>query len=74
MSGVEFDDHDGASGVLTRRTVRKGAADSVRRYVEEHGGTVPADLADIVECIAMDGGTPLTPRHRLGGIEPGAHQ
>ncbi len=60
MSGVEFEDRDGAAGELARRSVRKGAADSVRRYVEEHGGTVPADLADIVEGVASGGGTPLT--------------
>ena len=41
------------------RRVRKGAADSVRRWVEELGGVVPADLAPIVERIAAGGGTPL---------------
>jgi K+-transporting ATPase ATPase B chain len=49
MSGV---DHDG-------RSVRKGAADSVRRWVEEHGGTVPVELLDQVDAIAGLGGTPL---------------
>ncbi len=41
------------------RMIRKGAADSVRRWVEEQGGTVPADLEPIVERIAVSGGTPL---------------
>jgi len=49
MSGVEW------SG----RSVRKGAADSVRRWVEERGGRSPADLDPVVEAIARDGGTPL---------------
>jgi K+-transporting ATPase ATPase B chain len=49
MSGI---DHDGHS-------VRKGAADSVRRWIEEHGGTVPVELVDEVDAIAGLGGTPL---------------
>ena len=44
---------------LRGRQVRKGAADSVRRWVEELGGTAPAGLAPIVERIAGGGGTPL---------------
>ncbi len=51
MSG--FDDADG-------RMVRKGAADSVRKWVEELGGDVPDDLNEIVARIATTGGTPLT--------------
>ena len=39
MSGIEWQG----------RSIRKGAADSVRRWVEEQGGQVPADLAPIVE-------------------------
>src|SRR3984885_9300727 len=49
MSGIEWDD----------RSIRKGAADSVQRWVEAQGGHVPADLAPIVEGIANSGGTPL---------------
>jgi K+-transporting ATPase ATPase B chain len=49
MSGIEW--HG--------RSIRKGAADSVRRWVEEKGVQVPPDLAPIVEHIATDGGTPL---------------
>jgi K+-transporting ATPase ATPase B chain len=44
---------------LGGRQVRKGAADSVRRWVEDQGGTLPADLASVVERIAGGGGTPL---------------
>ena len=49
MSGVDFDGH----------SIRKGAADSVRRWVEENGGTVPIELMDQVDEIAGLGGTPL---------------
>jgi K+-transporting ATPase ATPase B chain len=49
MSGIEWQG----------RSIRKGAADSVRKWVEELSGSVPADLAPIVESIAVNGGTPL---------------
>ena len=49
MSGVDFEN----------RSVRKGAADSVRRWVEENGGVVPAELGDAVDSISAQGGTPL---------------
>jgi potassium-transporting ATPase ATP-binding subunit len=49
MSGVDL---DGSS-------IRKGAADSVRRWVQEQGGTVPDELETIVDGIATQGGTPL---------------
>jgi len=50
MSGMDF-----PSG----RSVRKGAADSVRRMVAEAGGVVPMELAPIVEGISRQGATPL---------------
>jgi K+-transporting ATPase ATPase B chain len=49
MSGVDLD--DGA--------IRKGAADSIRRWIEERGGSVPPELGEIVDRIASSGGTPL---------------
>ncbi|MDQ6852084.1 MAG: potassium-transporting ATPase subunit KdpB [Actinomycetota bacterium] len=49
MSGVDMDG----------RSVRKGAADAVRRWVEDQGGTVPSELGDTVDSIAAQGGTPL---------------
>jgi K+-transporting ATPase ATPase B chain len=49
MSGLDTDG----------RAVRKGAADSVRRWVEEQGGTIPPELGDTVDSIAAQGGTPL---------------
>jgi K+-transporting ATPase ATPase B chain len=42
------------------RELRKGAADSVRRWVEEQGGTVSEEVDTIVAGIAVQGGTPLT--------------
>jgi K+-transporting ATPase ATPase B chain len=49
MSGIEWDG----------RSIRKGAADSVRRWVEEQGGRNPEGLDAIVDGIAVHGGTPL---------------
>jgi K+-transporting ATPase ATPase B chain len=48
---------DGAS-------VRKGATDSVRRWVVEQGGTVPEALDTIVTGISTSGGTPLAVAER----------
>ena len=42
------------------RELRKGAADSVRRWVEERGGAVSEEVDTIVAGIAVQGGTPLT--------------
>ena len=42
------------------RELRKGAADSVRRWVEERGGEVSEEVDTIVAGIAVQGGTPLT--------------
>ncbi len=41
------------------RQIRKGAADSVKRWVTEQGGTVPPDLDSIVERVSRAGSTPL---------------
>jgi K+-transporting ATPase ATPase B chain len=49
MSGVDLDG----------RRVRKGAADSVRRWVETDDGAPPDAMDTIVHGVATDGGTPL---------------
>ncbi len=49
MSGLDVDG----------RQIRKGAADAVRRWVTEHGGSVPTGLDDLVESISRQGSTPL---------------
>jgi K+-transporting ATPase ATPase B chain len=49
MSGVDIDG----------QSVRKGAADAVKRWVGGLGGEVPASLDALVEGVATSGGTPL---------------
>ena len=49
MSGVDLDG----------RSLRKGAADAVTRFVSENGGRVPDDLDVLVHGVAQSGGTPL---------------
>jgi len=41
------------------RQIRKGAGESVKRWVTEQGGTVPGDLDEIVERVSRAGSTPL---------------
>ncbi len=54
------------------RTIRKGAADSVRGYVDAQNGTWPSPMQDAVDDIARRGSTPLVvadgPRV-LGAVE-----
>ncbi|MGZ8602054.1 MAG: potassium-transporting ATPase subunit KdpB, partial [Actinomycetota bacterium] len=50
MSGVDLDG----------RRLRKGAADSIRSWVEEQGGSVSEEVDTIVAGISVQGGTPLT--------------
>ena len=50
MSGMNLSDG---------RQVRKGAADSVRKFVEASGTPAPLDLLPIVESVSKDGATPL---------------
>jgi K+-transporting ATPase ATPase B chain len=49
MSGIDWDG----------REIRKGAADSVRQWVQGNGGAVPSTVFDTVDQIARSGGTPL---------------
>jgi potassium-transporting ATPase ATP-binding subunit len=49
MSGLDVDG----------RQIRKGAAEAVRNWVVEQGGTVPDGLGEIVDRIARQGSTPL---------------
>jgi K+-transporting ATPase ATPase B chain len=49
MSGVD----------LNGNRLRKGAPDSVKRFVEENGGRAPALLDQLVRRVAEEGGTPL---------------
>lgn len=49
MSGVNYEGNE----------IRKGAADSVRTYVEAAGGVFSQECDEVVEHIAKAGGTPL---------------
>ena len=49
MSGVNYEGNE----------IRKGAADSVRTYVETAGGVFSQECDEVVERIAKAGGTPL---------------
>ncbi|MGD0393527.1 MAG: potassium-transporting ATPase subunit KdpB [Acidimicrobiales bacterium] len=70
---VPFTAQSRMSGIdIGPRQIRKGAADSVKRWVTEQGGTVPADLDGIVERVSRAGSTPLAVsdgRDILGVIE-----
>jgi potassium-transporting ATPase ATP-binding subunit len=54
MSGVDAETIGG-----TVRSLRKGAGDSLVRWVEDSGGTVPAELGQALDHVANEGGTPL---------------
>src|SRR5262249_12006588 len=48
------------SGVnLNGTLIRKGAADAVKRFIAEQGGSAPGELDRIVQGVAEQGGTPL---------------
>jgi len=49
MSGVNLDG----------REIRKGAADAIANYLNQHGTSMPRDIQSVVEKIARAGGTPL---------------
>jgi K+-transporting ATPase ATPase B chain len=49
MSGVDFDG----------RMIRKGAPDSIKKYVIERGGLVPENVDEVVQTVASSGATPL---------------
>jgi K+-transporting ATPase ATPase B chain len=49
MSGLDVDSHQ----------IRKGAGESIKRWVTEQDGTVPADLDPLIDRVSRDGSTPL---------------
>jgi K+-transporting ATPase ATPase B chain len=51
MSGVDF--------AAPRRSIRKGAADSVAAWVRGQGGMVPEEAVRAADLVAREGGTPL---------------
>jgi K+-transporting ATPase ATPase B chain len=57
---VPFTAQTRMSGIdLNGRQIRKGAAESVRRWASDHGGSPSAELDRIVERVARSGATPL---------------
>ena len=57
---VPFSAHTRMSGVdLGDRRIRKGAADAIRRWVEEQGARFPAEVQTLVDTVARKGSTPL---------------
>jgi K+-transporting ATPase ATPase B chain len=57
---IPFSAYSRMSGVdLHGRNLRKGATDAVVKFVKEQGGQVPADVMEISDRIARNGGTPL---------------
>ncbi|WP_340393273.1 potassium-transporting ATPase subunit KdpB [Paenibacillus sp. FSL E2-0190] len=58
---VEFKAETRMSGIDLRdgRSIRKGAVDSVKKWVQSKGGVIPANLDSNSDAIARMGGTPL---------------
>ena len=57
---VPFSAHTRMSGVnMGERSIRKGAADAIARYVEERGGKMSRAVERFVEDVARRGSTPL---------------
>ncbi|MEI7062586.1 potassium-transporting ATPase subunit KdpB [Dickeya chrysanthemi] len=57
---VPFSAQTRMSGVnIQGRTIRKGAVDALRRYIEANQGQFPAEVEDAVASVARQGGTPL---------------
>jgi K+-transporting ATPase ATPase B chain len=60
MSGVNLDG----------REIRKGAVDSITKYLTQHGTNMPREVQTVVENISRSGGTPLivTENRRALGV------
>jgi K+-transporting ATPase ATPase B chain len=60
MSGIDIDG----------REIRKGAAESIARYLERNGGALPPEVQAAVERVSGMGGTPLVvaEKHRALGV------
>lgn len=54
MSGVDF-----GNAEAPHRQLRKGAVDAIRKFVEQHGAQMPAQVTAMAEDVARRGSTPL---------------
>jgi K+-transporting ATPase ATPase B chain len=59
MSGVDFLDRGADPARPATRSIRKGAADAMRAYIDRLGGKFPQAVTQAVEEISRSGGTPL---------------
>jgi len=55
MSGVDIQ----VDGGMSKRIIRKGAAESIKTYIEQQGGVFPAAVQQAVQEIGRVGATPL---------------
>jgi K+-transporting ATPase ATPase B chain len=66
---VAFTAQTRMSGVdIGARSIRKGAADSVAKYVAANGGAASPELQAIVDRVARSGGTPLVVAERTHAL------
>ena len=56
MSGIDL--HSGGAD-RAARSIRKGAAQNIKSWVEANGGTFPTAVTEIAQSISRQGGTPL---------------
>ena len=54
MSGIDIKTENGRT-----RTIRKGAADAVQKFIEDNGGFFPENVEEIVSELSKKGATPL---------------
>lgn len=66
MSGIDFLDDK----KVVKRSIRKGAVEAIKNYIESLNGTIPSDLDTLVNPISKRGGTPLlvTDDNRILGV------
>ena len=55
MSGVDI--HE--DGAAQRRSIRKGATEAIKAYIDQQGGVFPAAVQAAVQEVSRSGGTPL---------------
>ncbi|OZM74090.1 K(+)-transporting ATPase subunit B [Amycolatopsis antarctica] len=65
---VEFTAQTRMSGIdLGGDRIRKGATESIRDWVRERGGEIPASMDEVADRISGEGGTPLAVAKESGG-------